>query len=184
MNSYSLSMLTILGLILVVWIHGGIYSKYLPDECASHYSFDGKPTGYSGKWTLIAVYWVAGTLIGLLFFSLPFCIRVCPESSINMPNKEYWLSPSRKSRTFRVLSSYLFSMGIVIQLFLIILFAVIFAANVRDPHEKPPYAWIFIVDFIVFILFFIFVIVKLLLRFKKPKNAIWLNHNDDPSDRF
>ena len=74
------------------------YSR-VPDRVASHFSLSGAANGWMSKPAYFGFY---AAMIGLAFvveFLVPRSVAKAKASRINLPNKEYWLAPSRQERT-------------------------------------------------------------------------------------
>jgi uncharacterized membrane protein len=87
-------------------LQAAYYYPLLPDRVASHFGSSGRPDAWSGKSSFVGLYLV---VIGIVAFLLPMIgarLSKVPDSRINLPNKDYWLSPERRQETFDVLSRY------------------------------------------------------------------------------
>jgi uncharacterized membrane protein len=87
---------------LTLCVMGTVQAAYcyprLPERIASHFGFDGKPDGWSTKQSFLVFYGVEmGTSALLLGVALLF--RFVPSSMLNIPNKDFWLSPQRRQET-------------------------------------------------------------------------------------
>jgi len=92
-------------LLLVLCIAQAVYYyPLLPDRVASHFGASGRPDAWSSKDTFVQIYLCAVAFIAILFPGLGCMLRTVPVSLINLPNKDYWLSPERKQETVDVLS--------------------------------------------------------------------------------
>ena len=72
----------------------------LPDRLASHFGASGMPNGWMIKTQFFITY--ALVLLPALFieFWLHRKVSKTPEAKFNLPNKEYWLAPERRTETF------------------------------------------------------------------------------------
>jgi uncharacterized membrane protein len=78
----------------------------LPEMVATHFSGNGTPGNWQPKsvlmWTLVAV-----TVIPAAFvFGVPAILRVLPAATVNLPNKQYWLSGDRAAETQEFLTGW------------------------------------------------------------------------------
>ena len=80
------------------------YYPLLPDRVASHFGASGQPDAWSGKETFVKIYLVVAAFMAVLFPGIGLMLRKAPASLINLPNKDYWLSPERSQETVDVLS--------------------------------------------------------------------------------
>ena len=91
-------------LLLLCIGHAAYYYPLLPDRVASHFGASGKPDAWSSKDHFVKFYLVVVVFIAVLFSGIGFILKKVPASLINLPNKDYWLSPERREDTIAVLS--------------------------------------------------------------------------------
>jgi uncharacterized membrane protein len=77
-----------------------------PDTMAAHFNIQGSPDRFVPKAEFFR--FQVQTLLVVLLVSLPFqfLFRVLPPGGINMPHREYWLAPGRRSDTLERLNSF------------------------------------------------------------------------------
>jgi hypothetical protein len=71
------------------------YYPLLPDRVTSHFGASGQPDAWSSKESFVKIYLIVVAFIAVL--------RKTPTSMINLPNKDYWLSPECAEETIDVL---------------------------------------------------------------------------------
>jgi uncharacterized membrane protein len=98
-----LSLIVFIILLLVCIGHVAYYYPLLPDRVASHFGASGQPDAWSGKDSFVKIYLVVVAFIAVMFPGIGLILRKSPVSMINLPNKDYWLSPERKLETIEVL---------------------------------------------------------------------------------
>lgn len=77
----------------------GYWYNVLPDVVPSHFDSQGNIDSEMGKTAFTALF-VGMHLMFLVGFPLiGNALRRVPDSMINVPNKEYWLAPERRSQT-------------------------------------------------------------------------------------
>ncbi|MBX3417048.1 MAG: DUF1648 domain-containing protein [Pirellulaceae bacterium] len=81
----------LVGLGLLVW-----YWPQLPENIATHFDEHGLPNGLLSKPTAVMLSAGLVTLLPLFFVGISVVIRWMPTSTINLPNREYWLAPERR----------------------------------------------------------------------------------------
>jgi uncharacterized membrane protein len=94
------------------WLHA--YPQ-LPQLMASHFAANGRPNGWMPKDLFFAVT-VLVTFVSLLpAFLAPRSIAKRPPSRLNLPNKDYWLSPEHRAETYEFIKAQMawFSCGIL-----------------------------------------------------------------------
>jgi uncharacterized membrane protein len=75
----------------------------LPGTVASHFDGAGRANGASSRETFFALYLGIAGLITFAFFALPVLLRHVPASVINLPHREYWLTPARIEQALAML---------------------------------------------------------------------------------
>jgi uncharacterized membrane protein len=137
----------------------------LPDVVATHFDGAGNPNG----WMTRGLFFVfeAGLLILVVgeFMMVPRFISRMPRSLINMPNKDYWLSPEHRQETSQIIRSYFEVFGAVVVLLFIVVNQFVYKANI-DRANLPPTMWVVMVAFLVFVAIWV---VKLIREFTKIK---------------
>ena len=86
-----------LALGLLQWAHA--YPR-LPETMASHFAADGTPNGWQPK---VAFFLLTSIIVAVTAIPTFFAPRkICKGSTdrINLPNKEYWLSPEHREETW------------------------------------------------------------------------------------
>lgn len=81
-------------------------SSLLPERLATHFGAGGQPNGWmsrSGYTTFISLF---GMGLPLFVIAICFLCRFLPSWTVNIPNREYWLSPERRSRTYAYLLAH------------------------------------------------------------------------------
>jgi len=98
------------GLFLLLAVSATIYFfhyyRLLPDVVASHFDKHGLANGLQTKQTFGEVFLGMTDLFAFLVFGIPTIIAVMPRRLINLPNKEYWLSPEQWAASMRFLSPW------------------------------------------------------------------------------
>ncbi len=159
---------------VVLAILAAIYfwSNYaqLPDVVASHFNARGVANGWQTKSAFFAFFVGAVALASLVGFGIPSIISKMPMDLINLPHKEYWLAPERRTATLASLDSSFAWFGCAV--LLVITTAVNYAIGRNlhpDAHLDPP------VLVYVFGGFFVFTIlwsIRLLTHFARiPRDS-------------
>lgn len=164
MRMRTISLLIFIILLALCIAQAVYYYPLLPDRVASHFGATGQPDAWSSKETFVKIYLVAVTGIAILFPSIGLMLRKIPPSLINLPNKDYWLSPERSQRTINVLSRQFLWFGSATLLLLLDIFHQSFKVHLGKVSalEHPVAS---IAAYVVFtVLWSIFLIVKFLRR--------------------
>ena|SRR5882762_9986425 len=103
-------------------IYFSSYYSELPEVVASHFNALGVPNGWQTKSAFFVVF-VGGSLLAVLVaFGIPRVIPAMPSKSINLPNKQHWLSPQHLAETQAFLSMYFAWFGCAVFLVMILTF--------------------------------------------------------------
>jgi uncharacterized membrane protein len=105
----------------------------LPERMASHFSGGGEPNGWMSCSTDLFLFGALGAGLPLLFFILALVTRFIPAQFINLPHREYWLSPERRGETSTFITRQMLWMGCLMVLFL----ALTIEANRLTPVHLP-----------------------------------------------
>ncbi len=117
------------------------YYPQLPDRVASHFNAAGQPDAWATKDFFMKVYLSAAGLITILFSGIGFILRRTPTSLINLPNKDYWLSPEREQDTIDILSRQFLWFGSATLLLLLDIFHQSFRVHLgKAPTLEHPVA--------------------------------------------
>jgi uncharacterized membrane protein len=88
-------------------LHMIYYYPLLPDRVASHFDAYGRPNGWSGKTTFFSIYAGVVILMAIIQITTRLSFARMPVSLINLPNKDYWLSPERRAESMVVFMKYM-----------------------------------------------------------------------------
>ncbi len=110
----------------------------LPDNVPVHFGLDGTPDRWEPK---------RRAVIGLLGFSLgvpavvtaiAWPIPLMPNSLINIPNREFWLSPEHRPQTMSLIRSMLLWIGLSLAWFTLAVIQLTYVASVNQERLNQP----------------------------------------------
>ncbi|TIH15301.1 hypothetical protein D0S45_11575 [Marinifilum sp. JC120] len=84
------------------------YAPMLPTEIVTKFGNGGRPQEYESSSTFInqnfLLYcFLTGSALLFRYFGIKF-----PDKFVNLPNREYWLAPKRKNKTYRRLTNFVY----------------------------------------------------------------------------
>jgi len=98
-------------------------------------------------------------------FGIPRIIGAMPVSLINLPNKEFWLSPERRAETLSYLQMHMAWFGCALLAFLLFVMELVYRANLQSPPRLNSAA--FVPGLVVFLLFVGVSTLRLVARFAR-----------------
>jgi uncharacterized membrane protein len=75
-------------------------SSALPERMATHFEIDGQPNGWMSRSDYVAFISMFGVGLPLFVVAVVVLCRFLPDWTVNIPHREYWLSPERRSQTY------------------------------------------------------------------------------------
>jgi uncharacterized membrane protein len=114
----------------------------LPDQIATHYGVAGEPDDFTSKKTALILNFTLFCLLNGMFFGMAWLTKKVPENLLNIPNKDFWLKPENKPRAMELIFGFGLKIGIVTDLFLLILFQHIYAINIDSAKFNSGRFWI------------------------------------------
>jgi uncharacterized membrane protein len=141
----------------------------LPENIASHFNGAGVPNGFMSKegyiqFMLLFAVGIPTLTVCSISFAMSFA-----SASINIPNKEYWLSVQNRTQTILFLKSQVAYLGILIASFIAYIHWLLLKANSTQPPQLPNS--LFFVGMSVFLLSILWWGLWLVLKFVRvPKD--------------
>jgi len=118
------------GCFLGYWAWSG---SQLPERVATHFGVGGEPDGWMTRSASQKSALVFGFAFPLFVVVLCYAARFLPERLINLPRKDYWLAPERRSETFNYLVGHSLWFACLAVCFVIWVQYSIVQANQRTP---------------------------------------------------
>lgn len=156
--------LTLVGVVLLVDLALTVPS--LTESVATHFDVTGRPNGWMTR-TGYAIFMVAlGIGLPLLISVLiPILSRWFP-TGINIPNRQYWLAPSRREETLVFLKWHLGWLATLVMWFVLAIHHLVLMANTLHPAVLPHAPFFFMLG--CFLVGMAVWTVLLWRRFRKP----------------
>jgi uncharacterized membrane protein len=105
------------------------WAPQLPDRVASHFDLSNHANGWMDRTPFLVLTGGVELLMAVLFGALPLLLGRIPDALINLPHKEYWLAPARRSESIARVSSSLLGVGVATMVLLLVIFQGVFALN-------------------------------------------------------
>lgn len=93
------SRLLLLSLIILALLQVAYYGPRLPDRMATHFDGAGAADGWSSRTEFTVMSLAMALGMGLIFLGTTAWLDRIPNAWINLPHKEYWLAPERRTAT-------------------------------------------------------------------------------------
>src|SRR5258708_39378275 len=111
------------------------YAPRVPEILGSHFGKSGFVKAWPTKVAFFATELTIVVLSTFISFGIPRLIAAMPASTINLPNKDFWLSPERREETFALLRAQIAWLGCVLLAFLLFVMELVFRANLHTPPQ-------------------------------------------------
>src|ERR1035437_9211047 len=145
-SSSVLFLILLAGATAFVWLT----SRSLPEVVASHFVASGAANGFMPRTFYLRFMLVFIVVLPSILAFLPTLSLGSPKARFNLPNKEYWLAPDRRTETIRFLREHMVRVGSLLVVFLSYVHWLVVRANaVVPPSLSMPW---FIGGLAVFVL--------------------------------
>jgi uncharacterized membrane protein len=106
----------------------------LPETVASHFDASGAPNGWMSKTAFLVI---MGFVMILSVGSTAGITMLLPhlQDSMNISNKEYWLSPGRRDQTIAFIASHMLWIACAVLVLLIVINYFVFRMNIDGAKE-------------------------------------------------
>ncbi|HEX9472714.1 MAG TPA: hypothetical protein VF931_00900 [Steroidobacteraceae bacterium] len=137
----------------------------LPPLVASHFGAGGTANGFMARssYTLFMLAFVIG-LPGLMVLVAWHAVGN-DKARINLPNRDYWLAPERRTATVAMLRAGIQWFGVLLVAFLCYAHALVVVANKVQPPQLPE-SW-FIGGLVIFFVVLMIAVRAFLRRFRR-----------------
>jgi len=115
----------------------GCSKTLLPERMASHFGGHGEANGWMSRTGDLFILGVTGVGLPLLFVILALVTPLIPPRFVNLPHREYWLSPAHRAETSTFITRQMLWMGCLMVLFLAGIHYLTIEANRLTPVHLP-----------------------------------------------
>ena len=112
-------------------------SGSLPERVATHFDLSGQPNGWMSRSTHLAFIGGIGLVVPLVVVGVCFALRFAPDSSINIPNRAFWLAPERRTETIAFVFRHSLWLACETIAFVTGVHLLIVQANLQVPARLP-----------------------------------------------
>jgi uncharacterized membrane protein len=144
------------------------YAPRIPEILGSHFSRGGFVNGWQTKAAFFATELAMIILATVVSFGIPRIIAALPVSLINLPHKDFWLSPERREETLAYIRVWSAWFGCGLLAFLLFAMELVFRANLHTPPQLNNAA--FVPALLVFVAFDTMLVLRLILHFSKTQD--------------
>jgi len=109
----------------------------LPARMATHFDWGGQPNDWMSRGDYLLVFGSLGLGVAILIVGLCFALRFVPKWTINIPRRDYWLAPERRTQTFDYLLNWALWFGCLLLAFLTAVHHLVVEANRQIPVVLP-----------------------------------------------
>ena len=109
----------------------------LPERMASHFGASGMPNGWMAKPQFLEIYAIVLLPALALEFWVARRVSTMPAVRLNLPNKDYWLSPERREATFAYFKQFFAWYGCAVLALEVFAMSLAMRANLNPPPMLP-----------------------------------------------
>ena len=143
-------------LLVVTLVQIVVYFPRLPGVVASHFDGAGHPNGWMSRQAFLLIYAGMMGLLVLVFVAVPRSVGRLPGAMINLPNRDYWLTPERRDQAMAMLAERMLWFGSATLGFMLYVFQLAIEANLNHPHHLSlTVRWALVVYFAITIVWLI-----------------------------
>jgi serine/threonine-protein kinase len=136
-------------------------TSLLPERVAIHFGASGQPNGWMSRSTHLVLMGALGMGLPLISVIIALVIRLVPARFINLPNRDYWLSPERQSQTCIYISRQLIWLACLEVVFFAGIQFLIVEANRIAPVQLPMEMFLWLIGgFLVAVALWVIVLIR------------------------
>lgn len=120
----------------------------LPERVASHFDFQGVADGWMTRDQYVLTMGATALLMPLFMLAIGLSFQVLPAESMNLPHREYWLSPDRKAETALYMTKWMAWLSCIVVALTLALHWLVVRANHADPVRLSNEIWILVAAFL------------------------------------
>ncbi len=163
------SFLATIAVIVIAGLDAAYHFPLLPAKMASHFGSSGQADGWMPKDAFLVMNFSLMLFAAVLLGNLRALLQYLPDDSINLPNKERWLSPEHREATLGLLSSYFLWFAVATNALLAAVTHLVYRANLAPVPHLGSLTWVILGGYLIYTLCWT---VSLMRRFKGDNEAL------------
>lgn len=145
-----------------------VTAEQLPERSATHFNASGEPDGWMSRTGYLRFTLLFGLAVPLLVIGTCYLVRFLPASLVNIPHRDYWLTPERKRESVEFLFHHSLWLGCLIVTLMIAMHATVLHANQQTPPRLSMTGMLLSMGF--FLAGTVLWTIVLMRRFRRPKS--------------
>jgi uncharacterized membrane protein len=109
----------------------------LPERVAMHFNAGGQADNWMSRSHIVIFWETLGVVMPVFFMVSALLTGWIPARFVNLPHREHWLAPERKTQTVAYISRQMIWMGCLAILFLAGIYYLTILANCLTPAQLP-----------------------------------------------
>lgn len=144
-------------------------AAHLPEEMASHFNGSGQPDDWMSRKSYLLIIGTLACALPGLFVLFAFMTRFFPVNTINLPQRDYWLSTERRAETFAYIVRHTLWLGCLMICFIATIHYLTLQANRSTPVHFATGPAVKVIG--VFVAVFVAWIFALIRHFRRAEAA-------------
>jgi uncharacterized membrane protein len=140
----------------------------LPERMASHFGPTGAPNAWAGKAGFFVLFATISAFVVGMLLGVGWMVRVLPAGMINLPQRDYWLSPERRAQTVGHMARWGGTVAVATTAFLLFSLELVLRANLHQRGLHNGAMWTGLVAYMAFI---VGMSLYLLRVFRRPQRG-------------
>jgi uncharacterized membrane protein len=135
------SVVCLIALYLLFFVTLIVTAPQLPPRVAQHFNAAGQANGWASPTTYVVLMVLFGVLFPLLLPAILWLVGDLPDRSLNVPRRDYWLTPEHRAELREILLSRALWLACLEISFVTGIHLLVVEANRRQPPHLPGMAF-------------------------------------------
>ena len=137
-----LSLVVFIGSTILAFVHIWLWQPHLPEQIPTHFGAEGDPDAWADQSIAIWIHLVIHLVNLFLFLGITFALPRIPDSLVNIPHKEHWLSAELRSSTHAINATALLFIATLTTWLTVALFELTARVSIEQRESISPEFWI------------------------------------------